>query len=311
MADIITSLLQLNLQETGGNDSTWGEIANTNFSRLEQAVSGSGSLSLTGGLVTPTDDQLRPALLILTGSTPTDFQIPDARPRVWMVTNAGAAMAFFRTASAPGTRVRIAPNQTEILVSDGVQTSKITNGPPVGSIGIFTYVPPTGGPWFEQDGRLLNRSDYFELFEVIGTAYGAGDNVTTFGIGNCQDAYIRGRGTSAVGTALADQIKGHGHEVVMDAGGDHTHGASVTITYPAHTYKYPNATAGTGGNGSPLAWQNTAGGDQSTTPPNPTNPTITVNSAGSHVHANAAALAGAETETRPRSLVYTVCIKAF
>lgn len=48
------------------------------------------------------------------------------------------------------------------------------------------------------DGSAINRTTYAELFQVIGTTYGAGDGSTTFNLPNLIDKFIQGSAT--VGT---------------------------------------------------------------------------------------------------------------
>ena len=49
---------------------------------------------------------------------------------------------------------------------------------------------PTG--WLVCDGSAVSRTDYDELFEVIGTTYGAGDGSTTFNLPNLIDRFSEG-----------------------------------------------------------------------------------------------------------------------
>ena len=53
------------------------------------------------------------------------------------------------------------------------------------------------------DGREVSRTDYACLFNVIGTAYGEGDGITTFNLPNLQDKFVQGSGTNVVGTKMS------------------------------------------------------------------------------------------------------------
>ena len=45
------------------------------------------------------------------------------------------------------------------------------------------------------DGALVSRTDYADLFAVIGTTFGAGDGSTTFQLPDLRAAFVRGAGT--------------------------------------------------------------------------------------------------------------------
>lgn len=47
---------------------------------------------------------------------------------------------------------------------------------------------PLGG-WILCDGRLVNRSKYVELYNIIGTTYGKGDGSTTFNLPDLRRSY--------------------------------------------------------------------------------------------------------------------------
>jgi hypothetical protein len=90
----------------------------------------------------------------------------------------------------------------------------------------FTFIPvgtintsvvstvPTG--FLYCNGQAVSRSVYINLFNAIGTTFGAGDGSTTFNVPNFQGAFLRGVGSQtvggvtytapAVGTAQQDQV---------------------------------------------------------------------------------------------------------
>ena len=64
--------------------------------------------------------------------------------------------------------------------------SPSTGGVPVGvTMSYACEAEPTG--WLICDGREVSRTQYADLFNCIGTKYGAGDNVSTFNIPNIHD----------------------------------------------------------------------------------------------------------------------------
>ena len=52
------------------------------------------------------------------------------------------------------------------------------------------------------NGSAISRSTYAQLFEAIGTIYGAGDGSTTFNLPDLRDRFIEGAGSNALGTYL-------------------------------------------------------------------------------------------------------------
>ena len=105
---------------------------------------------------------------------------------------------------------------------------------------------PTG--WLVRDGSAVSRTEYSELFAIIGTAYGAGDGSTTFNLPNdC--------GRIDVGYDSSDTD----FNIIGKTGGEKTH--TLTIDeIPNH-----NHSVGTwyGGSGSSDFKINSAGGDAS------------------------------------------------
>lgn len=79
---------------------------------------------------------------------------------------------------------------------------------PVGSImawaGLHTNIP-SGWLLLPQTDSAVNvsRTTYSELFDEIGTTYGAGDGTTTFGLPNVSGRALVGRKTSGTGSAYA------------------------------------------------------------------------------------------------------------
>ena len=60
--------------------------------------------------------------------------------------------------------------------------------------GIVQFFAGSSAPkgWLVCDGSAVSRTEYDELFEVIGTTYGAGDGSTTFNLPNLIDSFAEG-----------------------------------------------------------------------------------------------------------------------
>lgn len=104
----------------------------------------------------------------------------------------------------------------------------IGDGVPVGMIMDFGgSVTPTG--YLACNGSAVSRTDYAELFAVIGTTWGAGDGSTTF---NLPD--LRGRAAIGSGTGTASDATAHS---LGSSGGAETHTlTSAQSGVPTHMH---------------------------------------------------------------------------
>lgn len=133
----------------------------------------------------------------------------------------------------------------------------------VGSIIISTSsVIPTG--YLVCDGSAVDRSQYADLFAVIGTTYGSGDGLNTFNLPNLSGKVAVGptsglvlgsTGGEATHVLQSSEIVAHTHDVPS-----HTHTSSIvaktpefthTITQPMYRYNVLNG----GLNGSQMSRQ--------------------------------------------------------
>lgn len=84
--------------------------------------------------------------------------------------------------------------QGPTLVSITLDTLKklLATSIPVSTIQpILTNTIPNG--WLLCDGTAVSRTDYADLFEVIGTTYGGGDGETTFNLPDCRGLFLKGK----------------------------------------------------------------------------------------------------------------------
>jgi len=91
--------------------------------------------------------------------------------------------------------------------------SVVSVAPPVGSVIMHAASTAPSG-WLECDGSTVNRSTYPNLFNAIGSTFGAGDGSTTFGLPDLRGEFVRGwdngRGVDSsrgIGTSQLDQIQ--------------------------------------------------------------------------------------------------------
>lgn len=93
MPSTYTDALRLTLQADGENASTWGDITNTVFELIEQAIAGATTLTTAGGSTTLSandgaSDQSRNAILIVNGTLSSDatIVIPNEN-KIYIVSN--------------------------------------------------------------------------------------------------------------------------------------------------------------------------------------------------------------------------------
>ena len=91
--------------------------------------------------------------------------------------------------------------------------------------------------WLLCNGAAVSRTTYAELFNIIGTSFGAGNGTTTFNLPDMRGRVAGGVGTGAgltprnVGTVVgeeahtlsASEIPGHTHSGTTASSGTHTH----------------------------------------------------------------------------------------
>lgn len=135
---------------------------------------------------------------------------------------------------------------------------------PIGEIHAFGgSVVPSG--YLLCNGQAVSRTEYSELFAVIGTAYGKGDNSTTFNVPDLREAVPKGTGLNAkgayhydnkgiaLGDFVDDRIKSHAHNVyVRDTG--HSHGTDSGNSLPSpNNLEITKNSGGVGWTSNPVA----------------------------------------------------------
>jgi hypothetical protein len=131
---------------------------------------------------------------------------------------------------------------TKIANLNSNQVNALTAAVPVGTIIPYGGTNRVVDGWLPCDGTLRDRNSFSNLFGVISTNWGSGDNSNTFNLPNLQGMFLRGVDSSGVndpdfqsrsdskgqpigpmvGSIQTDSFQGHWHKLlkVSDAGGD-------------------------------------------------------------------------------------------
>ena len=144
------SNLGLNLQATGENSGTWGELTNVNLQEIDNAISGVVTITLTGNTTlaftsnatstTFTDEAGRNKTIILSGAlsaTTVTVSVPNIEKDYVIINNSGATATI---SSGGSTTVSIATGSKNYVIVDPATTSVISAVPAATPGGSNTFV---------------------------------------------------------------------------------------------------------------------------------------------------------------------------
>lgn len=95
---------------------------------------------------------------------------------------------------------------------------------PVGDIKA-SVLSENHGKWLICDGQAVSRTEYSELFDLIGTQFGNGNGVTTFNVPDYRGKFLRGLGGNSAANIYTTQEEGipsvpsHYHYLAVDENG--------------------------------------------------------------------------------------------
>jgi microcystin-dependent protein len=128
----------------------------------------------------------------------------------------------------------------KVLTSSGTGSAVTWMNPtPSGSVIAFAGQTEPAG-WLLCQGQAVSRTTYADLFAIIGTTYGVGDNIATFNLPDLRAEFIRGwdagRGIDTgrvFGSTQTDAFQGHGHALNTQSngpgGGSGTYAMGTTV----------------------------------------------------------------------------------
>ena len=144
------SNLGLNLQATGENSGTWGELTNVNLQEIDNAIAGVVTITLTGNTTlaftsnatstTFTDEAGRNKTIILSGAlsaTTVTVSVPNIEKDYVIINNSGATATI---SSGGSTTVSIATGSKNYVIVDPTTTSVISAVPAASPGGSNTFV---------------------------------------------------------------------------------------------------------------------------------------------------------------------------
>lgn len=144
------SNLGLNLQATGENSGTWGELTNVNLQEIDNAIAGVVTITLTGNTTlaftsnatstTFTDEAGRNKTIILSGSlsaTTVTVSVPNIEKDYVVINNSGATAII---SSGGATTVSILTGSKNYVIVDPSTTSVISAVPAATPGGSDTFV---------------------------------------------------------------------------------------------------------------------------------------------------------------------------
>jgi microcystin-dependent protein len=255
MADSFSTLLNLRLQQTGGNDNTWGDLLNSDaLTPLENAIAGKATHAVTGGALDLSASPLVEQVHVFTGLLSSDetVTLPKLDKRT-LIVNATTGAFFLLLKTAGGATTCIPQGTSKDIRVDG--TSGTVTRLDAADVGEIKYFGGTTAPagHLECDGSAVLRASAPDLFAAIGTTWGAGNGATTFNLPDFKTAgrFLRSRsGSVAAGTMQAADIAAHNHSASASTGvslsiaADGGHGHTISISDPTHTHDVNTAQNG-------------------------------------------------------------------
>lgn len=254
IADTTTTNLLLTNQTTGGNPTTWGDIADTNFETIDNKLGDVQAISTTGGDTTLTSTQEIVNALSVTGTLVSNATLTfSGRGGTWLIRNATTGDFTLTALTSGNTGVEIPQGTTKLVyccISSDIASTTTPASKGVGEV-FATASATCPDESILSYGQAISRTTYSDLFAIVGTTYGTGDGSTTFNVPDLRGRTVAGQddmgGTSAnrLTDAVSQSLNG---DTLGDTGGEETHTMTSselvahTHTGPSHTHTGPSHT---------------------------------------------------------------------
>jgi hypothetical protein len=237
MVDQTTPIFAFLLQETGGNNNSWGtNLNNSVITPIENAIAGCLTIgSLTGGAYPLTQANALYGTIILQGTLASDLVITaPSTANNWRFINELDTAGFYVLIKTSGnTAVNIPHGKLTEITCDGTDMHR-HDRENVGELFYHSGTTAPGGA-LECTGATPIRLSAVDLFGEIGTTWGVGNGATTFTIpdGYTAGKFLRSRTASvAIATSQTSQNLAHTH---TGSGTTSVQSADHTHTYSGNT----------------------------------------------------------------------------
>lgn len=252
-----TYTTNLGLEQPGSGDyaAGWATVANTQYSLLDQAITGIVSVDVTGSSnITLTDtngasNQARNAIIYTKGIPTAQIRIivPSSKTHLYAVRAKHTGPNWVELGTGAGVAVTVAPLENFAFISNGLHCRKLGT---VAKKTIMYYYGPTAPPGWAVCNGLLGTPDLTTsgLFVKAGTslgnnAGGVGSIVAT------STANHNHTGNTGATTLTLSQIPSHAHNYNINAG---LQPVQSGVGSTSNSAVVVSATASVGGDGSHL-----------------------------------------------------------
>lgn len=203
MADTLTTNIQLTNQTEGGNNNTWGTIADANFERLDNVLGDTTSVSTTGGDTTLTDTQELVAIIDVSGTLVSNVNIIfTGRGGFWIIRNQTSG-DYTVTCKVSG--------QTGVVIDQGLQKVVFCDGTDI-ALGNTTADAQAEDTVASASTANILGSDS-EFVAISGTT-----TITSFGTGTNRKRFVRATGAFTITHNATSLILPGGQNITTQAG---------------------------------------------------------------------------------------------
>jgi hypothetical protein len=236
------SNLGLNLQATGENSGTWGEITNVNLQEIDNAIAGVITITLTGNTTlafttnssstTYTDEAGRNKTIILSGSlsaTTVTVTVPNIEKDYVIINNSGGTATI---SSGGSTTVSILTGSKNYVIVDPATTSVISAVPAANPGGATTNVQ------YNNAGSFAGNTNFIydgTTVTILNGAFSSNINLLTQSEVRFQDTtggqYVGLRASTTVATSFTLNLpttSGTANQVIQTDGSGNLSFATIS-----------------------------------------------------------------------------------